>query len=111
MQDQYLLRYQLFLKHTAPQFKRVFVLSGNLEYRSSTGCEKDGDKDDSDQKNKEKQAQQLGSDVIADRIQGMCDSFNNVQFLNRSIANLEGVKLIGATLWCFLHVFSLTLSQ
>jgi len=80
-----LLRYQEFLRQVAPLFKRVFVLVGPQDYH----C----DVQDS------KKSQPMAVELIADRIQGMCESFKNVQFLNRNAVNVDGVRLIGATLW------------
>lgn len=75
--------YKEFLLHQATQFEKVFVLAGNHEYYN----------------NGLKANQHLSVNQIKQRIQGICDLNERLVFLDRKSVVLNGVRVVGCTLW------------
>jgi hypothetical protein len=77
-------QYARFLEKQSEQFKLVFVLAGNHEYFSEV---------------KGSSFIPCTAPAIHAAIKDVCSKFANVVFLDRKVAVVDGVRLIGATLW------------
>lgn len=78
-------RYKKLLETYSQHFKHVFVLTGNHEYYAP-GFKKPG----------ESKPTVAEIDTL---INNICKAFDNVTFLQMKSVIIEGVKIIGATLW------------
>eukprot|EP00475_Leptophrys_vorax_P015468 TRINITY_DN21804_c0_g1_i1.p1 TRINITY_DN21804_c0_g1~~TRINITY_DN21804_c0_g1_i1.p1 ORF type:complete len:577 (-),score=163.37 TRINITY_DN21804_c0_g1_i1:64-1794(-) len=76
-------QYSQFIEKQADSFEMVFVIAGNHEYYSD--------------------AKTFGQNNTAPQIHStikqICSKFHNVVFLDRKCAILDGVRLVGVTLW------------
>lgn len=75
-------RFTEFLSHCSKSFKRVFFVAGNHDY--DCGCLYEEDK------------------IIEYKpiIKNICDSFDNIHFLNQSTWTYNDILIAGSTLWC-----------
>jgi len=71
-------QYEELIDNTAAKFKKVFVLAGNHEYYH-------GDLDE-----------------VNNVIRSICEKYENVVFLQRNSFEIEGVRIIGSTLWTYI---------
>ncbi len=66
---------QLFLKKVSPHYKQIFYIPGNHEYYN-------GEKNEIDLKLKQ-----------------LCESFDNIMYMNNHTFMIDDIKIIGSTLW------------
>lgn len=69
-----------FLSIMSPFFEKVFYVSGNHEYYSGYEMHK-----------------------CDERIEHLCNKFDNVYYLNNKCHFFDGIKFIGSTLWSYIH--------
>ena len=73
--DPFTKGYDAFLGSLSKKFKRVFVVAGNHEYYYRTMKD------------------------VEDQIQKVCSNYLNVYFLNNKSVEINGVLVVGSTLW------------
>ncbi len=74
--DPFNISYYMFIKTLSPYYNHIFVISGNHEYYNTMGI--------------------VNTDK---KISSICNSFENVTYLNNSSFLYKGIKWIGSTLW------------
>jgi predicted phosphodiesterase len=71
--------FELFIKHVASNWKNVIYITGNHEYYDSYGI--------------------MTIKKVNDTIENMFSKYPNVHFLNNSKIIIDGITIIGSTLW------------
>lgn len=74
--------YEDFLLHQASQFEKVFVLAGNHEYYIGGF-----------------NSPQHSVGAIKQRIRAICNKHPNLMFMDRDSIVIDGVRVVGCTLW------------
>lgn len=78
--------YCTFLEHQATQFELVLVLTGNHEFYSACGGQENSQKP-------------LSVEAIRRRIKGFSKNKRNIIFMDRNTIFINGVRVVGVTLW------------
>lgn len=71
---------RIFLKKIHKKYEKIFYVPGNHEYYNLSGSYKSKDK-------------------FHERLQEICEEFENVLLLDNKTFTLDGLKIIGSTLW------------
>jgi predicted MPP superfamily phosphohydrolase len=71
--------YKKFIHSMSNQYENVFLLSGNHEYYHNEMNEVD------------------------DKINKLCDQYNNVHYMNNNVVTIDDVSIIGTTLWSHIN--------
>lgn len=74
--------YSKFIERAATKFEHVFIIVGNHEYY---------------------QPRNIPMQSVAATVATICAQFDNVHFLDNSYYDLEGLRIIGSTLWSNIH--------
>ena len=75
--------YARFIRDCSKRFRNVIVLAGNHEYYSTT-------------------RRKMTVGEIREKIREVCSQYNNVHFLDDSVVFIDGVRILGSTLWTFI---------
>lgn len=81
--------YHDFIKDMSCSFDKVFLISGNHEYWQNKYCMSDVD----------------------DKITNLANNFNNVNYLNKSIVDIDDYQILGCTLWSSRDILSVDNSK
>ncbi|XWV26031.1 calcineurin-like phosphoesterase [Tupanvirus soda lake] len=72
---------KLFLEKVSPKYQKIFYVPGNHEYYNFR-VEPNKSKEEFDQK-----------------LEELCNEFDNIIYMNNKTYDLDGIKIIGSTLW------------